>query len=108
MPQKPKKILKNILKNFKNRYFRRRFILFIFCAIFLIAVLCGVFKIASNLSADAARREYENKVFGVLQERSAEITEFYTYGTHFQISGTLDSISADNFENVKFAKIDLF
>ena len=105
MPKKPKKILKNILKNFKNRYFRRRFILFIFCAIFLIAILYGGFKIASNLSANAARREYENKIFGTLQEKSAEITEFYTYGTHFQIYGTLDAISADNFENAKLVLV---
>lgn len=105
MPGKPKNVEKNILNNFKNRYFRRRFVLLLFCIIILIAIIYGAFKITSKLKINAQRREYETKIFGEIQEKTAEITEFYTYGTHFQISGVLDSISEDNFENAKLVMV---
>ena len=105
MPGKPKNVGKNILNNFKNRYFRRRFVLLLFCIIILIAIIYGAFKITSKLKINAQRREYETKIFGEIQEKAAEITEFYTYGTHFQISGVLDSISEDNFENAKLVMV---
>ena len=96
----------NIVEKVNNRYFRRRFILLFIIMVILIAIINSSIKTAKRVQLENKRRAYETKVFGELQEKNAQITKFYTYGTHFQITGTVDGISKDNFENAKLVLVD--
>lgn len=96
----------NVVEKINDRYFRRRVILLFIIFILLILVINSSIKTAKRVQAENKRRAYETKIFGELQEKNAQITEFYTYGTHFQISGIVDGISKDNFENAKLVLVD--
>lgn len=105
MPKKQMNGKINVLNKLKNRYFRRRLCFIVIFVIILILVIDSSIKFANKMKIENQRREYESKIFGELQEKTAQVTEFYTYGTHFQISGTVDSIEKDNFENAKLVLV---
>ena len=46
------------------------------------------------------------EIFGLVQTKQVQITEFFTYGKAFNLSGTIDNVSKDNFESVKLYLTD--
>lgn len=48
----------------------------------------------------------EVNIYNKIQTRSAELTNFYTYGKAFNITGKISNISKDNLENVKIVITD--
>lgn len=104
MPKDTNKIkqIKNYLStNLSNKYFRRRLTLILIIFIIAMIILVFVDKKIHIMRQREAILAYEDKMFGDIQEKSAEITKFFTYGTHFQLEGEIPGISKDNFENVK-------
>jgi N-acetylmuramoyl-L-alanine amidase len=101
MPKEANKIVDKLT----NKYFRRRlFFILIACIIVVIAII-GINKKIKDWNYRLATLEYETKMFGETQEKAAEVTKFFTYGTYLQIEGTLQGISKDNFENVKLVVV---
>ncbi|MBR2289264.1 MAG: hypothetical protein IJ867_01235 [Clostridia bacterium] len=43
----------------------------------------------------------QEKIFGNLVGKNAEITKFYTYGTSLNLEGRIKGVSKDNFEGIK-------
>ena len=52
------------------------------------------------------QKEIDTKIFDMVKGRTAEITEFYTYGRAFNIMGKVNNIQKDNFESVKLVVTD--
>lgn len=78
--------------------------------LFLIVV---VFGIASGVYISADKNNYKKKdlikiqnVFGNVQAKSATVTNFFTYGDTLNVSGILNNIAKDNFENAKLILTD--
>lgn len=78
--------------------------------IFLLLVMFGIASgvyISINKNNDKKKiAEKLDNVFGSLQLKTAEVTEFYTYGDTLNINGNLTNISKDNFENAKIILTD--
>lgn len=75
--------------------------------IVIIIVICvGVTIAIKKVIPQNQENKINEKVFGLVQSKEAEITEIFTYGTTFNLSGRLTSISKDNFENAKLIITD--
>ncbi len=51
-------------------------------------------------------RMSEVKIYNKIQTKTAELTNFYTYGKSFNITGKISNISKDNLENAKIVITD--
>jgi N-acetylmuramoyl-L-alanine amidase len=100
------KFFRNLPRNLKNKYFRRRLGAVIILAIIVLIILISGVKSIIKASQENKQREYEQELFGELQEKNCKVTKFYTYGTSFGLEGTLDLVGKDNFENVKLILVD--
>ena len=72
----------------------------------VIGVFYGVRLTIKKQTPDASKKEIEQKIFTMIQTKTANITSFYTYGRAFNISGNISGVSKDNFENVKLLVTD--
>lgn len=72
----------------------------------LIAVAVGVFIILKYEFPKNQQNKINDKLFGLLQFKKAEILEIFTYGTCLNISGKLSNISKDNFESARLVITD--
>ena len=72
----------------------------------IIGVFHGVKITIKRQTPDASKKEIEQKIFDMIQTKTAELTSFYTYGRAFNIKGNISGISKDNFENVKLLITD--
>ena len=72
----------------------------------VIGVFYGVRLTIKKQTPDASKKEIEQKIFSMIQTKTANITSFYTYGRAFNISGNISGVSKDNFENVKLLVTD--
>ena len=98
--------LNDLPKNLKNKYFRRRLGAVVIIAIIILIIVISGIKSIVKTSKINKEREYEQELFGELQEKNAKVTKFYTYGTSFGLEGTLDQVDKANFENVKLVLVD--
>lgn len=72
----------------------------------IIGVVYGVKLTIKRQMPDTTKREAEEKIFSMIQTKTANITSFYTYGKAFNLKGEIKGISKDNFENVKLLITD--
>ena len=73
---------------------------------FFIGVCWGFNLSFRKEDPEAKQREIDENIFGKFQTRTAEITEFYTYGKSLNISGKISNIGKDNFESVRLVISD--
>lgn len=77
----------------------------VFKIIFLLIIVFGICSgVYITISRDVQEKQEIKQVediFSSLQNREAEISKFYTYGDSFNVSGSLDNISKENFENAR-------
>lgn len=52
------------------------------------------------------KKEAQVKIFNMMQTKSAEITNIYTYGKSLNLDGKISNINKDNFESVKLVVTD--
>jgi len=64
----------------------------------VIAIKGGFFK--------KTETKVDEKIFSMVQNKEAEVTEFFTYGTSFSLSGRITNISKDNFESARLILSD--
>jgi N-acetylmuramoyl-L-alanine amidase len=105
MPKKASKTQNKKVDKFVNKYFRRRLVFIVIACIIVILAIIGINKKIKAWNYRLSTLEYETRIFGETQEKSAEVTKFFTYGTYLQLEGTLQGISKDNFENVKLVVV---
>lgn len=72
----------------------------------IIGVVYGVKLTIKRQTPDASKKEVEQKIFSMIQTKTANITSFYTYGRAFNIKGNISGVSKDNFESVKLLVTD--
>lgn len=82
----------------------------IFKFIFLLIVVFGIgsgiyITVSRDVQAKQEIRQVED-IFNSLQNKEAEIAKFYTYGDSFNVSGSLDNVSKENFENARLIVTD--
>lgn len=71
-----------------------------------IGIYYGIGLTYKRQKPELEQKEIDQKIFSIFQTRSAEITEFYTYGKSFNVSGKLTDIKKDNFESVRLVISD--
>jgi len=69
--------------------------------IVLLGVLATVIFVSKYESPKFKQGKIDEKLFETLQSKEAQITEFFTYGTSFNVSGKLPNVNKDNFEGAK-------
>lgn len=79
-------------------------ILVLICVI--IGIVLGIKLTIKKVNPEISKKEIEEKVFGAFQTRTAEITEFYTYGKSLNVSGKISNINKDNFESARLVISD--
>ena len=72
----------------------------------IIGVIYGIKLTIRKQSPDASKKEVEEKIFNMIQTKTANITSFYTYGRAFNINGNITGVNKDNFESVKLLVTD--
>lgn len=72
----------------------------------IIGVVWGVRLTIKRQVPDISKKEVEQKIFSMIQTKTANITSFYTYGRAFNLKGEISGVSKDNFESVKLLVTD--
>ena len=72
----------------------------------IIGVVYGIKLTIKRQVPDISKKEVEQKVFSMIQTKTATITSFYTYGRAFNLKGEIKGVSKDNFESVKLLITD--
>lgn len=67
----------------------------------IIGIVYGVGITIKRQVPNASQKEIEEKIFSMIQTKTASITSFYTYGRALNIKGQISGVTKDNFENVK-------
>ena len=82
----------------------------LFKLIVLILMLIGIFYGVSitikKKVPGRKQKEAENNVINMVQTRTAELSDYYTYGKAFNIKGKVKNISKDNFESARLVITD--
>lgn len=72
----------------------------------IIGIVYGVKLTIKRQIPDISKKEVEQKIFSMIQTKTANIINFYTYGRAFNLNGEISGISKDNFESVKLVITD--
>lgn len=80
----------------------------IILALLVIGIFLGISITIEKRVPHNEKKEAENKIFGMIQNQTAQIDKFYTYGKAFNLSGRISNIEKDNFESAKLVVIDRF
>ena len=67
----------------------------------VIGIFYGINLTIKKQNPDISKEETEQKIINMIQTKTANITDFYTYGRAFNLKGEISGISKDNFESVK-------
>ncbi len=86
----------------------RKILKLVVIILMLIGIILGISITIKKRMPEIYEKEAEEKIFSMIQTKSAEITNFYTYGRAFNINGKISNISKDNVENVKLVITDGF
>jgi len=84
----------------------RKALTFIMSIFIIVGFGVGIYFAFFSDTESVAQKTVDNNIFGNLQKQQLEITEFFTYGKSFNLSGKIYNISKDNFESVKLYLID--
>lgn len=75
--------------------------------IFIIAGLgIGLYFAFVPNGVDYSSKSRDKAIFGEVQTKKVEVSEFFTYGKFFNFTGTLPGILKDNFESAKLYLTD--
>lgn len=72
----------------------------------IVGIVLGILITIKKSVPNISQKEVEEKIFSMIQTKTAEATNFYTYGRAFNIKGKITNISKDNFESVKLIITD--
>lgn len=73
----------------------------------IIGIIIGIYYALTNFYSDKINlKKINENVFSILQNKRAELTEFYIYGTNLNVTGKIDGINKDNVETVKLLLTD--
>ena len=73
----------------------------------IIGIIIGIYYALTNFYSDKLNlKKINENVFSILQNKRAELTEFYIYGTNLNVTGKIDGINKDNVETVKLLLTD--
>lgn len=73
----------------------------------IIGIIIGIYYAFTSYYSDEINIKKINKnVFSNIQNRRAELTEFFIYGTNLNITGRLEGIEKENIETVKLVLTD--
>lgn len=75
-------------------------------ALLIIGIILGIGITIKKRVPDNVKKEVISKVLEMIQTKTAEVTEFYTYGKSFNLNGKISNISKDNFESAKLVITD--
>lgn len=72
----------------------------------IIGIVFGIWFTIKKRVPEISQKEVEEKIFNMIQTKTAEATSFYTYGRAFNLKGKITNINKDNFESVKLVITD--
>lgn len=72
----------------------------------IIGIGLGISITVKRESNENSKTKSETNIYKMIQTKTAEATNFYTYGKAFNISGRISNISKDNFESAKLVITD--
>lgn len=72
----------------------------------IIGIISGLRITMMRYFPDIGNKQSEEKILSMVQSRSADIVEYYTYGKAFNIKGKLKNISKDNLETARLVITD--
>lgn len=75
-------------------------------SLIIIGILYGIGITVKRQVPDISQKEIEEKIFSMIQTKTADITSFYTYGRALNIEGKISGVTKDNFESVKLVITD--
>lgn len=79
----------------------KKIVKILFLMLIIFGIASGIYiSIDKNNDKKQDIQKVDN-VFGNLQSKSATVTKFFTYGDTLNVTGSLNNISKDNFENAK-------
>ena len=72
----------------------------------IIGIGIGISITVKKTVPEKNKKDRDEKIFSMMQTKSAEATKFYVYGRAFNINGKIDNINEDNFEGAKLVITD--
>lgn len=72
----------------------------------IIGIICGIGITIKKRVPQNVKKGVEPKIFEMIQTKTAEATQIYTYGRSFNVNGKISNISKDNFESAKLVITD--
>lgn len=84
----------------------RKCLTFIMLIFVLIGLGVGIYFAVFPSTEEQAKSAADDAIFGKMQAKQVQVTEFFTFGKAFQFSGKLTGISKDNFESAKLYVTD--
>lgn len=75
-------------------------------AMAIIGIVFGIWFTIKKRVPNISQKEVEEKIFSMIQTKTAEATSFYTYGRAFNLKGKITNVNKDNFESVKLVITD--
>jgi len=72
----------------------------------IVGIGVGVYFATLSDTESVSQKAKDDKIFGMVQSKHIEITEFFTYGKAFNFSGKLANVEKDNFESAKLYVTD--
>lgn len=79
---------------------------FVVLAMAITGIVFGIWFTIKKSIPNISQKEVEEKIFSMIQTKTAEATNFYTYGRAFNLKGKITNVTKDNFENVKLVITD--
>ena len=67
----------------------------------VIGIVLGIMVTIKKQVPEFSEKEINEKIFGMIQEKEANLTAFYTYGRAFNFKGNITNINKENFESAK-------
>lgn len=84
----------------------KKFLKLVVLILMIIGIYLGISITLKRKIPEINSKEAEEKIFSMIQTRSAYATKFYTYGKALNIEGTISNVSEDNFESIKLVITD--
>lgn len=79
----------------------KKILTFIMLILIMLGLGIGIYFSTSSSDETQEEKTKNNAIFGIMQTKQMEVTEFFTFGKCFNFSGKLSGISKDNFESAK-------
>lgn len=79
----------------------KKLLTFSMLIVVIIGAGIGIYFAVFSKDVSYVEKSKTQAIFGLVQTKQVQVTEFFTYGKALNISGTIDNISKDNFESVK-------